>query len=449
MRINNDDDSLYIQCMKTKLHLLFNFITLLLLISCSSYKKKGDDFFKAGKYKDARDMYVIALQKDPKNAEAKEGKEKAEFQYANKVLVKMRDLRSAKKYEKAIIKAKHLDEMLEEWDTNLGPNMASFYSSEMRKLFPRYLAMIDAAIDKKKPFKANYLYMAYLPLFESYDFKKHLIKKPKRFNPMGKSFCMQHLSKGMEFPFWRNLIRKVCQHFKVANIDKIKETSIPGENLYKKIKIKKKFGWMRRNVRSLVLTSIKDSFENSSWKHKNGKRYVNARAGGSYSFQSEYYDVLRSKSYYDDKDKEKTFNYYVRRYDESISLKIDFSAKLGKQKIHNNFVEEKNHTTYQYDGHSDPDVDSITPDLIKENDWMDNNLKLLTTKLSLDFNKKYQDIFCKGVNNSSVLYDNGNRAILCLRAKNPVLDKKINKWYLKNFSITHQELEELIGSYYE
>lgn len=433
--------------MKKILNLLLVITTMFSLCSCSSFVKKGDDLFKVGKYKEAREMYELALKKDPTDKKAMEAKEKAEFEYSNKILIKIRNLRTANKYEKAISRAKDLNDTLEKWDTDLSSNMASYYVKEMRKLFPHYLSMIDSAIEKNQPFKASFLYEYYIKLFQTYDFKKHLPEKVSKFMPLGKRFCTTHLKKGMEYPYWRTLLRKICQHFKVTTIKSIKETTRTGTKLYKKALVRDRLFRMDSSVRSQVLSLLPDTFNKSPWFHISSNKNAIITASGSYLYYSHESKEEREKTYYDDKNKEKTKSYYITTWDESIRLKLNLVTKISRKKIFTNFNQGKSQTISEHD--SETNTGSMIPKNIVESKWLTQNLSLLSALLTADLHKKYEEKFCQNLGTGDSLYENGNKVILCLRSKNELFNIDINKWYKKHFSLTHQQLKELIGAYYK
>jgi hypothetical protein len=422
------------------------FLILVLLVGCSHFKSKAKDFMKARKWLEARHMWDMHLKKDPVDEEALAGRDRAEFEATNEILVRVRNKREAGDVEGAIADAKFIHTLHKKWNRTMERNFSTFQKGEIRKLLSGYLGLLNASIEENKPLRANYLYLHYSMLFNSLDHKGKLKKIPVKYNKLGRKLCYQNLSKGMAYPFYRLLVRAICKHFDVSKINNVIENSSINHDLSSVLKTNVSIASLNSNQHGLFENKLNLAFIKSPWYLADGNKPFRATVTGAYYFESKTWVDAHQEEWKDKKGKKHSRTIYKKMLQEITRINSSTALNVEGSTSNHPFSKKKKRSIQVYRGGKYPGPnDGYGERAIDSSKWIIGQTSEFYTEILSSFNQLYSKNYCQFNKERASKENFGNQLIRCARYKSNRAKAEINFWFKKNFSVSYGQLEQVIG----
>ncbi len=266
---------------------------LVLLTSCSSYKKSAIKLTEEGLHESALDMWVLAYKDDPKDPEIQAGLLMCQEKVSNERLVRIRDLRNAREEEQAIIEMQKLIQLQGLHGFRLDFNSSTFQGRETLLLSKYNNAQILRLTAGGKPLAAELRYRLYNNVFESQSDYKNLRTE---INNSGNLQC-KSLKKNLKGkPFFRSFISQYCKFFNPeSKFSATKETI--ANVLYANPMIEAEITGVDAEGNAVMTKALKEGFEASPWFHPEATKTISLKVTGHYKWNKHSETIPQSHSY--------------------------------------------------------------------------------------------------------------------------------------------------------
>lgn len=427
------------------MHKLLLLVFILITSSCSHYKSKAKNFMKARKWLEARAMWQMHLNSDPDDKEALAGRDKAEFEATNEILVRVRNKREAGNAEGAIQDARMLHDLHKKWKRTLNVNFSSFQKSELRKLLGSYISLIQNSIEANQPLRANFLYKEYYLLFQTLDYKGKVKKFPEVYSKQGRALCNKIKRKGMNYPFYRLFARSVCKHFNV-NIKGIKETTSIGIDLIsdymKSLNIKQLSFFESQKFDN----QFKAALQKSPWFYHYGKKKLNLEMRGSFGRTKNTWVDTRERETKNDQGKKIKKTIYYKMQKEQIRLSFNTNISLGGKYFDFPYEKKSKQTRDVWSGDNPPDWnDGYGVELYDKAKWLSKRHIEYYNQILTQLTDLYNSFYCNFTKDGTSKEAFGNQLIRCARHENNIAKSEIDFWFKQNYAVTYKELVKVLG----
>lgn len=448
-------------------------LALLVLVSCSSAKKRAIELSEKGQFEESVLEFEKALKDDPKDAEALEGMKKSQEMAINNRLVQLRNFRSSNEHARALQALKDLVDIEKKWNYKLDVNSASFQGKEAALLWNPFKTEVASRIKKGHALAAASLYEDFKDIF-AFTPKGELENERMKIFAAGKKSC-RAFKDSVSYPYLTSFHNRYCHYFGDR-----KSSKVVYSNLFGHMKETYTFTGTTEESKFTLMTKLNSSFRESPWFLKGSSKELPVTISGSLSRHTDSTPVPQMHEYWDketytthenvkktrvntigqleeywtteavtkERDVRKTFSFTATKLSQDIEVR--FKAEIDAVNEKHNFEVEKDfseeiivHDYYM------PNINLLPPE--KKNLQSSASLwNKYTDDISAIFKSKLIKIW---ENEYCVLPENRSHAAVAenvLRCRKSVAMKNgdfVNTWFQNNYGIPNSTVEKVLGDF--
>ena len=391
---------------------------------------------EGSKWEQARVYWGKVLADDPSDEEALKGAEVSEFNLTSELSVKIRDNRMSGNIYGALEAGIKLYRLHIKWGrTKTDVDMARFRRKEFMALYPHYLKVLKRSIKLNRPLKGSFDLENFKHLFTSLG-KGELVGIQGKLNKLGKKECYRFKTRGKQYPYWRNYIKKHCEYYGV-NISKDHRGSARiGVDLIGKIEKMASYGGShaRKFPKAFV-----EAFRSSLWFNPRGAKKTMYKYNGNFS---NFTDAETGKKYkkYTQDGAEKTYEYTVIWKIQKLSLDSESSFSINGQQYYVDFQNEESKRDYTYEGHREnPYIPAKQAKMMSPNSWVEQQSRSYQEKVGEKLTNAWLSQTCKRALESESIFHQADLSMRCSLAKDSRFQEVVDSWYSKNFYVTESQ----------
>jgi hypothetical protein len=326
-------------------------LSLLVLVSCSSAKKRAIELSEKGQFEESVAEFEKALKDDPKDAEALEGMKNAQEMAINNRLVQLRNFRSSNEHARALNALKEIVDLEKKWNFRPDVNSATFQGKEAALLWNPFKTEVTARIQKGHALSAAALYLDFKDIF-SFTPRGELEGERARIFAAGKKSC-RAFKDFVTYPYLSSFHNRYCEYFGVDKKSKVTYTNVFSSFEWNNFLQ----GTTDSTNKHVLIGQVATAFSQTPWFSQFSKAKMPLTINGKFSHEVTSETVHQVQEYYESEPytaheqvkKTRTNSlgqveeYYesesVTRY-RSVRKEFAYSAKKLSQKIVFNFKAE-------------------------------------------------------------------------------------------------------------
>lgn len=269
-------------------------LALLLMVSCSSAKKRAIELSEKGHFEEAILEWEKAIKDDPKDSEALEGLIKSREMAINTRLVQLRNLRNSNEHIRALDQLKALVDIQKKWNYKQDVNSAAFQGKETALLWNPFKTEVAARIKKGHALAAASMYEDFKDIF-AFAPKGELNSERSKIFAAGKKSC-QKFKDSVSYPYLSSFHNRYCNYFGVDKTSKVVYTNVFG-NLRWTNELQ---GIPNDHMKFEMINKMMTSFKESPWYLKTAKSEIQMFVSGSFQHRTNTQIVSQVHEYHED-----------------------------------------------------------------------------------------------------------------------------------------------------
>lgn len=270
---------------------------LLLNVSCSSFKSKGEDFFEQGAYEDAVANYERAVAEDPNDAEAVAGLRKSREKLIDTKLLEVRKSRLAGNPQSGLDMLLQLVERESKWNFYPMGAVASTQQEETKEALAFLRLRVSQALAKQLALQAHWLVKVYGLIFQG-KAQQFLSAESDKTRRQGRQQCSRFQKAALpSLPYFTAFVEKFCAEFNLAFSSASAEASRLSE-LSGKLKLTSQVQGLGPGQLAYFRQALEQSFFETPWYDPKSSRAVRVTLSGQYSYTHDQTPERRVHQYY-------------------------------------------------------------------------------------------------------------------------------------------------------
>lgn len=449
-------------------------ILLMLLAACTSLTDQGDELFEKGLFLEAEKTYNAALQKDPGDAEAMAGLQRARVKILDTGLIEVRMLRLADNFLVAADKLEGLLQKQVEWKIRFTSGVAQTQEDETRKAKEFLIQEMNREVASGFAERAHWLGATHKTVLENSGPSFELDDVKLKITTQGKKRCTEFQSlPSAKDVFLRTFISRYCSLFGVAWSSKSKVedpwlfSAVNFDNQYNVQKLNYSGNLNSQNLEG----DFTKAFEASPYYNPLAGRTLRLKMAGTlsyvdniaserrrknYEIQEERVETLTTKDDKGNTKEEKTkkkravpkvFEYYVTTHDEAVNLVSTVSGSIGEQPLRSHFEAQAAQSSESHnESNAAAGISPVQAKLMDVNGWFAQQYKTASQTFAKDLDKNWGQHFCAMIpeNSSEQTVKSGNWEMIerCGRVENA--HQMVDTFYRTRFHLSYLEFWSLL-----
>ena len=266
-------------------------VMLLLVVSCSSAKKRALELSEKERHEEAIEHWVAALKSDPDDEEVRDGFQRSLEIVSNDRLTRVRDKRLANNQTEALDELKSLIDLQQKYNLKMDFNSSTFQGREVQSLWPYYKMKIETNLNKKMPLAAEADQLFYKNVFSSLPGFEEVSKTVRT---SGDARCQTLRQTGEAKPFYRSFVSQFCKYFNPGrDLSSVTISSV----LFKKVNLTTQIQNVSDTSAGSLQTHLNKSLGTTPWFSAEGAKDINVKLNGTYSWSQSSEEVTQAHNY--------------------------------------------------------------------------------------------------------------------------------------------------------
>lgn len=449
--------------------LLFTFC-----LGCTSLTDQGDELFEKGLFLEAEKTYNAALQKDPNDAEAKAGLQKARIKILDSGLIEVRMLRLGNNFLLAAGKLEWILQKQSEWDVRFTAAVAQTQQDETAKAKEFLIQEMSRETTEGFAERAYWLNVTHKAVLENSGPSFELDDAKGKVTALGKKRCSEfQVVPSAKDVFLRTFVSRYCNLFGVTWNSKSKVddpwlfSGVNFDNLYKIEKHN-----YSGNLNSQGLESrLTKAFESSPFFNPTAGRTLKLSMAGTLSYADRRETELREENYEIEEERSeivkskdanglqkeervkkkskipRVFKYYVTTHDESANFVSTVTGLVESRPIRSHFQNQAAQTSESHnESNASAGISPVKAKLMDVDVWFENQTKKAAEIFVKDLDTTWGQYFCAQVPENSAEKDakSGSWEMIERCGRVESTNQMVDTFYRTRFHLSYLEFWSLL-----